>query len=139
MMANSEMSPPQPDIPHRRMWFGTAGAAVAWVTLGVMDILINWRACQHQEDFGLAPAQIGARILIGALGALMLLIALACGWTAYRNWRAVSRQKSPVNAPAVQRPEYMAVVGMIVTVTMGMGIVWLTLTPIFLTICWRAK
>ena len=40
---------------------------------------------------------------------------------------------------AVERQTYMAMAGMIMTVTMGIGIIWLALPPIFLNICWRAR
>lgn len=133
-------STPRPrDLPHRRLWFGTAGAAAAWVSLVCIDVLINWRACQHQFDYGLPPAQIGARVLIGCVGLLLVAIAFGAGWISYSNWKILTREKHVLNTKAVERPEFMAFFGLIVTATMGMGTIWLTLTPIFLNICWRAK
>ena len=135
----TELASPSPDLPHRRMWVGTAGASVAWTALGVIDVLINWRACQHQFDFGLPPPQTGARILIGAVGALLFFVSLLCGWISYRNWREVTRERNLLATLAVDRPEYMAYVGLIVTTAMSMGTFWLALTPIFTNICWRAR
>jgi hypothetical protein len=33
----------------------------------------------------------------------------------------------------------MALIGVIVTATLGMGILWLAIPPFFLDICWRAR
>ena len=40
---------------------------------------------------------------------------------------------------AVERREFMALLGVIVSVTLGMGIIWLALPPLFLDLCWRAR
>ncbi len=32
----------------RSLWFGFATSAVAWVSLGCLDLVITWRACTHQ-------------------------------------------------------------------------------------------
>jgi hypothetical protein len=40
---------------------------------------------------------------------------------------------------AVERPQFIALLGVIVTVTLGMGILWLAIPPLFLDICWRAR
>lgn len=135
----TDSSPRVRDLPHRRLWFGTVGAAAAWVSLVCIDVLINWQACTHQLDYGVPPPQTGARVLIGCMGLLLLLTALAAGLTSYRSWKKLTREEHVLNTKAVERPEFMAFAGMIVTATMGMGILWLTLTPIFLNICWRAK
>lgn len=137
-MATASNSRPR-DLPHPRLWFGAWGAAAAWVALGCIDILINWRACQHQMDYGLPPAQIGPRILIGCVGVSLVALALIAGLTSYSSWKKLTREKHVLNTTAVERPEFMAFFGMIVSATMGMGTVWLTLIPIFLNICWRAK
>ena len=32
-------------FPPARLWFGFAGSAASWITLGVADIVITWRVC----------------------------------------------------------------------------------------------
>lgn len=122
-----------------KLWFGTITGAVSWTLLGCIDILINWRACQDQERYGIPPHAIGPRVLIACLALFLLLIVIIAGITSYKNWKRLTPSPDLMHAHAVERHEYMAVVGMIITVTMGMGIVWLALPPIFLNICWRAR
>ena len=126
-------------ISPRKLWFGLVTSAIAWVSVGCLDIVVNWRACMHQEDYGIAGPHLGARILIGALALAWLAITIAAGVTSYRNWKRLSAQQPILDAQAVERREFMALLGVIISVTLGMGIVWLALPPLFLDICWRAR
>jgi divalent metal cation (Fe/Co/Zn/Cd) transporter len=74
-----------------------------------------------------------------ALAVALLALTIVAGVTSYRNWRALSQQARLLEAPAVDRREFMALLGVIVSVTLGMGIVWLALPPLFIELCWRAK
>lgn len=134
----TEQNIPVSTISSRRLWFGLAASAIAWVSLGCIDILINWRACMHQEDYGIPHPHPGARILIGIVALLLLVIALSAGFISYNNWRRLSTQPL-LESHAVERHQFMALLGVIVTVTMGIGIVWLAIPPLFLDICWRAR
>jgi hypothetical protein len=125
-------------VTSRRLWFGLLTTAIAWVSLGCIDILINWRACTHQEDYGIPPAQYGPRVLIGGIAVLLLIISFIAGLTSYRNWRHLSQQ-SLLEGEAVERHQFMAYIGVIISITLGMGILWLAIPPLFLDICWRAR
>lgn len=127
------------EISPRRLWFGFATSAVAWVSAGCLDILVTWRACQHQENFGLPAPHPYVRLLYGLLAISLLAVSVWSGVTSYRNWKSISAQKKFIEAQGVERHEFMAVLGVIITVTLGMGILWLALPPIFLDICWRAR
>src|SRR3954471_11413124 len=94
-----------------RLWFGLLTTAVAWVALGCIDILINWRACTHQQDYGIPPEQPGPRILIGALALVLLILAIIAGFTSFRNWHRLSRQPL-LDAQAVERNQFLAYGGM---------------------------
>ena len=50
MVANDESR--NAVISPRRLWFGLAAGAVAWVSLGCIDILITWRTCIDDKPFG---------------------------------------------------------------------------------------
>jgi hypothetical protein len=127
-----------PAVSSRRLWFGLVASAVAWVSLGCIDILINWRACMHQEDYGIPNPHPGARILIGIVALVLLVIALSAGSISYSNWRHLSA--SPLlQGEAVESRQFIALLGVIVTLTLGMGILWLAIPPFFLDICWRAR
>jgi hypothetical protein len=129
---------PANTVSPRRLWFGLTTSAVAWVSLGCIDILINWRACMHQEDYGIPNPHPAARILIGVVALLLLLIALSSGIVSYRNWRHLSAQPL-LSGEAVEHHQFMALLGVIVTATLGVGIIWLSIPPFFLDICWRAR
>lgn len=137
-MATESRVPLAPVEPSR-LWFGVAASAASWITLGCLDILITWRACTHQENFGVAAAHPGVRILFGIVALVLLLVTIAAGLTSYRNWRALAGRSHVLDAEAVERREFMALLGVIVSVTLGMGIIWLALPPLFLDICWRAR
>jgi hypothetical protein len=122
-----------------RLWFGLVASAASWMTLGCLDILITWRACTHQENFGIPSVHPGVRILFGIVALVLLLVTIAAGLTSYRNWRALSGRHHVLDTEAIERHEFMALLGVIVSVTLGMGIVWLALPPLFLDICWRAR
>lgn len=138
-MAFTEVNSARNHVPPRRLWFGFATSAIAWVMLGCLDLCINWRACTHQEDYGAPAAHPEVRVLISALGLALLIVAVTAGFTSYRNWRALSAHSAILNTDAVERREFMAVLGVIVSVTMGMGILWLSIPPLFLDICWRSR
>jgi hypothetical protein len=121
------------------LWFGFAASALPWVALGCLDILITWRACMRQEDFGIPDPHPAVRIVFAVLALILLMITISAGVASYRNWRALSAQPGLLETHAVERREFMALLGVIVSVTLGMGIVWLALPPLFLDLCWRAK
>lgn len=123
----------------RRLWFGFAASAASWVTLGCLDILITWRACTHQENFGIPSAHPSVRIAFGIIAIGLLIVTIVAGFTSYRNWRSLSSRDHVLSAEAVERREFMALLGVIVSITLGMGIIWLALPPLFLDICWRAR
>jgi hypothetical protein len=123
----------------RRLWFGFATSAAAWMSLGFLDILICWRACTRQQGYGIPDPHPWARVLFFVLALVLLALTVAAGFTSYRNWRKLSFERSLLDAQGVERREFMAIVGVIISVTLGMGIVWLALPPLFLDLCWRAK
>lgn len=126
-------------VPPRSLWFGFVGSAFAWVLLGCFDITVTWRACIMQEEWGIPKGHPTATALY-LLAALLLLATTAyAGFTSYRNWRYYTTRRDIIEAKAVARGEFMAAGGVLVAVTMGMGIVWLALPPLFLDLCWRAR
>jgi hypothetical protein len=129
----------EPHIAPRRLWFGFVTSAAAWVGLGCLDILICWRACTRQQGYGIPDPHPWARVLFLVISLLLLALTIAAGITSYRNWRELSLQRRILDAQGVERREFMAILGVIISITLGMGIVWLALPPLFLDLCWRAK
>ncbi len=126
-------------VPVQRLWFGTAAAALAWVLLGCADLVITWRACTVQEGYGIPSPRPDVRIVYFVLALVLLGITTYAGLTSYRTWRYVSSQRALLHSHAVERREFLAIGGVIVAMTMGMGILWLALPPLFLDLCWRAR
>jgi hypothetical protein len=126
-------------VPPGRLWFGTATAAVAWVVLGCADIVITWRACMVQEDYGIPAPHPNVRILYFVLALALLAVTIWAGLSSYRTWRYVSSERKILDSRAVERREFLAMGGVIIAITMGMGILWLALPPLFLDLCWRAR
>lgn len=126
-------------VPKGSLWFGFAGSAFAWVLLGCFDITVTWRACIMQEEWGIPKGHATATTLY-LVGALVLLgITAYAGFTSYRNWRHFATMPQIVETKAVERREFMAAGGVLVSLTLGMGIIWLALPPLFLDLCWRAR
>lgn len=126
-------------VPAPRLWFGFATAAAAWMALGAIDIAIAWRACTHQYDNGIPAAHPGARAALAIVALALLIVGIVSRVSSYRNWRALATAPGVLDTLAVERREFMAMLGIIVSVTLGMGMLWLAIPPFFLDICWRAR
>jgi divalent metal cation (Fe/Co/Zn/Cd) transporter len=129
----------QSSVSPSRLWFGLTAAAAAWVLLGFIDILITWRACVHQEQFGNASAHPDARIIYIAVAISLFIVVLTAGTLSYRNWRRISSQRRLLEANATDRREFMALLGVFVSVTLGAGVLWLSIPPLVIEFCLRAK
>ena len=126
-------------ITPRKLWFGLATSAFAWTTLGILDIVVVWRTCERFGQGTGASGHEAGRALSFALAVVLLIIAVTAGVISYRNWRTLSRARRIIDALATDRREFMALLGVFVSLTLGMGIFWLALAPIFITACQRAR
>lgn len=125
-------------VSQSRLWFGFLASVVAWAAAGCLNVVIVW-LCAHQEEFGIPPAHPVARLLFGLLALVLLIISIYSGVVSYKNWQKLSAHPAFLQAQAVERREYLAVLGVLITATLGMGILWLGLPTIFLDLCWRAR
>jgi hypothetical protein len=128
-----------PGVGPRKLWFGFVTSTGCWVLLGCLDLLITWRACMYQEEYGLPSHPGGATIFYLTASLLLLVLTIAAGVTSYRNWRSLSLIPNILESQAVERSEFMALLGVIISITLGVGIVLLALPPLFLSLCWRAR
>ena len=126
-------------VPAKRLWFGLVASAAAWISLGIIDILITWRACVHQEQSGTASAHPGARALYIVAAVILFLVVVSAGTLSYRNWRTISSQREILRAAATDRREFMALLGVFVSITLGMGVLWLAIPPLVIELCARAR
>lgn len=126
-------------VPPKRLWFGLAGTAVAWLTLGFLDCVIVWMTCAYEYTGASGAPHAGSRILSFIVGVAFFATALTAGFLSYHNWQRLSQRKHILNALATDRREFMALLGVIISITLGLGIVWLSIPPLLIEACQRAK
>lgn len=123
----------------RRLWFGLTAPAFAWVTLGIADTLIEWRMCmRYGKPLAAGGNDLGRALCIG-FAVVLLSTGIIAGVASYRNWRRLTRESKLLDALGTERREFMALMGLFVSLTLGMGMFWLLLTPFIITLCERAK
>ena len=135
----TESHPRNSSVTPVKLRFGLVTSAAAWAALGCIDIFITWRVCKEPLPFGAGLAHPGATALFIAVAAMFLTLAVVAGISSYRNWRSLSNENHLLNADATDRAEFMALLGVIVSVTLGMGILWLSLPPLLFAVCARAR
>lgn len=129
----------EPIVPDRRLWFGVVASALAWFGLGLADMFITWRACVHEEQFGGPSSHPAARVLYWVAGFSLLSLAAVAGTVSYRAWHKISGLTSLLNADANDRDEFMALAGLFISATLGVGIVWLCLPLFIIEMCMRVR
>jgi hypothetical protein len=121
------------------LWFGFSAAALCWVGLGIADVLITWRECLHHERFGGASSHPGLLTLNIVIFFTLLAITIVAGIVSYRNWRRLSGEVPLARAEATGMREYLALIGVFMSVTMGLGIIWLGIPLLILQLCVRIR
>jgi hypothetical protein len=127
------------EIHDGRLWFQVAATGVAWFSLGLADIVITWRACVHEEQFGGPSAHPGARLLYFGMWIAVFGLALLAGTMSYRSWRALSGVSDLLYAEGRERKEFMSQAGFFISLTLGIGLVWLCLPLFILQMCARTR
>jgi hypothetical protein len=122
----------------KQLWFGFAGAAGAWTLAGLLNVLLAWQACMGGEAGSFIFTQTGLRIVLGVITFALLAVAIVAGLTSYRNWRALSRAPDFIEAEGRSRKEFMAIFGVVVSVSLAMGLIWFAIPIYILGICVRA-
>jgi hypothetical protein len=130
--------------PHRisqlRLWFGACAAAPALAIQGFACFLIAIQACKdgHVGDWGSLSAA-GVRGVLGAVTAFLLAVAIAGGVVSFRNWQIVSEQQRVLEAEGRLREAFMALIGVFVSVSCAIGIIWTGIPSAFLNTCVTAR
>ena len=124
---------------NRRLWFQVAASGVAWFSLGLIDAVITWRACVHEEQFGGPSAHPGARALYFVAWVVLFGLGALAGWMSYRSWRMLSGPGDLLYAEGTERREFMAQAGFFISLTLGIGFVWLCLPLFLIEMCARTR
>ena len=122
-----------------RLWFGVAASAFGWFGLGFAEMFINWRACMHNEQLGNASSHPPATIASFVVSFLLLAVVAAAGVVSFVDWRRLSAQRNLVEAEGRGHLEFVALVGVFFSITLGAGMVWMTLPLFILRLCARVR
>lgn len=137
-MAERTTTRPTP-VPQAKLWFGFTGTAAAWIVLSSVDVLIAWWACVPDRILGDGTVRPGVGFLYFIAALTLIGTAVIAGVISYRNWRQLSEAPSLSDAQAERRPEFMALMGLFVSLTLGVGLIWLTIPLFILNFCVRAR
>jgi len=136
---DSEPTTHPASIGPRRLWFGLVTAGVCWFGLGIAEMFITWRACMHSEEFGNASAHSSATAAAYVVTFFLIGLVATGGFLSYRNWRRLSTQRSLMDAEGRGHREFIALLGIYVSITLGVGMVWMGLPLFILRFCARVR
>lgn len=136
---STEPMPPVRKVSSGRLWFGFSAAFVCWFGLGIADVLITWRACLHQEAFGNASHHPGLLTLNIIIFFALLAISITAGILSYKNWRILSGEKNVFEAEAYRSREYLAMLGVIMSITLTLGTIWFGIPLFVIQLCARVR
>jgi hypothetical protein len=122
-----------------RLWFGVAASAAAWFVLGLTEILLTWAACLHREQLGGASGHPGVLLLTIVIAVVLFAVIVTSGTVSYRNWRRLSADADLESAEGRGREEFMALLGVFVSLTLGFSTVWLALPLFIIDLCVRTR
>jgi len=126
-------------VPSGRLWFGSAGAAIAWALQGFTCFLISTQACADGTGSWGPLSAGGVRVLIGCVTGGYLAIAAASTFLSYTNWRTLANSRRLIESEAIARDEYMALTGVFVGTACILGLLWAGIPPFFLDACNTAR
>lgn len=138
MNSNANMSEHE-NISPKRLWFGFSGAALAWILAGLLDASLAWFCCMGGELDSGPFTTTGMRLLLGFITFGLLAVATAGGLISFSNWRKLSSSESFVEAEGRGRRQFMALVGVIISVSLGVGIIWFSIPVYILGVCVRGR
>ena len=117
--AAAEPAPAGHRVGIRALWFGLFGAAVAWSIQELAGYAVIAHACYPSWEPRFIPNASGVWTVTLVVSALMLLLGVGAGLTAYRSWRRTSQEHPDSGAQHLEvgegRARFMAVSGVIVS------------------------
>ncbi len=119
-------------VPSWRLWYGITAALSAWVIQGGCGFVIADAACS-----GKTMSERGLETLMVGISVVALAVAISGGIVAYRTWSALATRRFE-NVQAWGRGEFMAVVGVFISVVFTIASVWGGLAPL-LSGVWGAQ
>ena len=137
-MSDETHTEPREVLSTTRLWFGFAGAAIAWVLAGVLNVTLAGSTCTRDKAALFSSTQTEIQVVLGIITLLLLALAAWAGVVSFQNWRTLSRQADFVEAEGPGRKEFMAIFGVFVSASLAMGIIWFVLPIYIVRMCVRA-
>jgi hypothetical protein len=122
-----------------RLWHEFGSSVIAWLSLNCLNSVVAWRSCVHQEQLGNPSPHPGARLLYFLLWIAFFGLASLTGAQSYRTWRRLSGASDLLSAEGRERKEYMSLCGLFISVTLGIGFLWLSLPLFMIQMCLRTR
>jgi hypothetical protein len=137
-MASEPTTRPVPIRP-ARVWVGVVVSGAAWFLVGIAEMFITWRACLHNEQFGNGSSHPSATAASFVVSFFLLGLVAAAGFISYYEWRRLSTQRSLLEAEGRGLHEFLALVGVFFSFTLGVGMVWMSIPLFILRLCARVR
>lgn len=123
----------------RRLWFGVVAAAIAWFLTGIAEMFITWRACLHTEQFGNATSHPWATVTSFVVSWFLIGVAATAGFVSWMNWRRLSAKRHLLESEGHSHREFLAMIGIFISFTLGVGMVWMAIPLFILRYCARVR
>ncbi|HTU32955.1 MAG TPA: hypothetical protein VMF66_04040 [Candidatus Acidoferrum sp.] len=136
-MNNQNVSAAQ-NIRGRKLWFGLAATLAAFSIDGYLGFVITWRTCFIGHGQLGALSVEGVRWLLVAITVVLFAVSVIGGVTSYRHWKQVSNSNEMRHSESSGTTEFVAMLTVLCSVALSVGIVWLSLPLIFVDVCMRA-
>lgn len=102
-------------------------------------MFITWRACMHTEQFGNATSHPTATLVAFVVSWFLIGLAAAAGFVSWTNWRRLSSERHLFESEGHGHREWLAMVGVFISFTLGVGMVWMALPLFILRYCARVR
>jgi hypothetical protein len=124
-------------ISERRLWFGFSTSAIAWSIAFLVDVMLSWQACMGGEAGSSIFTRTWMEIVLGCVTFGLLGISILAGIISYRNWEKLTHESDVFHGEGRARRQFMGIAGVIITITLGAGMVWASVPIYVLSICMR--
>jgi hypothetical protein len=123
---------------HRKLWLAAAAPPVAWMAQGAIGWFLTAEACPPS----LGPLSFGgARTAVAIITAVALAISIAGFVAARRQWRALTTPagESREATTTSERVRFVAMLGLLVCVTLTLGLCMAGLPSLVLQRCGETR